>query len=235
MAANIESVSGNANAAAEAADRARTAADEGTKAVEAVIVGMERISQNVQAGAKKIKRLGERSMEISSIVNVINQISAQTDMLALNAAIEAARAGEHGRGFTVVAEEVRKLAERAATATKEIEKLVASIQAETNESVATMEQQTVQVNEGSATVSAAGASLGRIRQASVQSSELVTEISLSAKQQVRGANGVVGAMQTISQIATQAQGGAAQTKRATESLATLATDLLASAGKFKVA
>jgi methyl-accepting chemotaxis protein len=234
MAANIESVSGNAQAASEATARARAAADEGAQAVQAVILGMERISQNVQAGAKKIKRLGERSMEISSIVNVINQISAQTDMLALNAAIEAARAGEHGRGFTVVAEEVRKLAERAASATKEIEKLVASIQAETNESVTTMEQQTVQVNEGSATVSAAGSALVRIREASVQSAELVNEISLAAKQQVRGANGVVEAMQTVSQIAAQAQGGSSQTKRATESLATLANDLLANAGKFKV-
>jgi methyl-accepting chemotaxis protein len=234
MAANIESVSGNAAAASESASRARQAAEEGARAVQAVIAGMERISQNVQSGAKKIKRLGERSMEISSIVNVINQISAQTDMLALNAAIEAARAGEHGRGFTVVAEEVRKLAERAAGATKEIEKLVASIQAETNESVTTMEQQTVQVNEGSATVSAAGASLARIREASVQSAELVNEISLAAKQQVRGANGVVDAMQTVSQIAQQAQSGAAQTKRATESLATLANDLLTSASKFKV-
>ncbi|PTX90707.1 Cache 3/Cache 2 fusion domain-containing protein [Opitutus sp. ER46] len=234
MAANTESVSSNAAAANEAAGRARKAAEEGTKAVQDVISGMERIRENVQAGAKKIKRLGERSMEISTIVNTINQISAQTDMLALNAAIEAARAGEHGRGFTVVAEEVRKLAERAAAATQEIEKLVASIQAETNESVTSMEQQTVQVEEGSQTVTTAGASLDRIREASVQSAELINEISLAAKQQVRGANGVVSAMQTVSQIAQQAQGGAGQTRRATESLVTLANELLGRAVKFKV-
>lgn len=234
MAANTESVSTNAGAANEAASRARKAAEEGSSAVQEVITGMERIRQNVQAGAKKIKRLGERSMEISSIVNTINQISAQTDMLALNAAIEAARAGEHGRGFTVVAEEVRKLAERAGAATKEIEKLVASIQAETNESVSSMEQQTAQVEEGSKTVSAAGAALVRIREASEQSAELINEISLAAKQQVRGANGVVAAMQTVSQIAQQAQLGAAQTKRATESLTKQASELIGSAAKFNV-
>lgn len=234
MAANTESVSRNAAAADEAASRAKRASEEGSKAVHEVIIGMERIRENVQAGAKKIKRLGERSMEISTIVNTINQISAQTDMLALNAAIEAARAGEHGRGFTVVAEEVRKLAERAAAATQEIEKLVASIQAETNESVTSMEQQTSQVEEGSRIVTAAGGSLDRIREASVQSAELINEISLAAKQQVRGANGVVSAMQTVSEIAKQAQGGSVQTRRATESLATLANELLGRAVKFKV-
>jgi len=234
MAANTESVSANAVAANEAATRAKKAAEEGARAVQDVISGMELIRENVQAGAKKVKRLGERSMEISTIVNTINQISAQTDMLALNAAIEAARAGEHGRGFTVVAEEVRKLAERAAAATQEIEKLVASIQAETNESVTAMEQQTSQVEEGSKTVASAGVSLDHISKASIQSAELINEISLAAKQQVRGANGVVAAMQTVSLIAQQAQAGATQTKRSTETLATLASELLGRAAKFKV-
>ncbi len=234
MAANTESVSSNAGAANEAAGRAKRAAEEGAKAVHDVITGMERIRENVQASARKVKRLGERSMEISTIVNTINHISAQTDMLALNAAIEAARAGEHGRGFTVVAEEVRKLAERAAAATQEIEKLVASIQAETNESVTAMEQQTSQVEDGSRIVATAGTSLAHISQASVQSAELINEISLAAKQQVRGANGVVAAMQTVSGIAQQAQTGAAKTKRSTELLATLASELLGRAAKFKV-
>ncbi|MFT3831422.1 MAG: Cache 3/Cache 2 fusion domain-containing protein [Opitutaceae bacterium] len=234
MAANTESVSANANAANEAAGRAKRAAEEGAKAVQDVITGMEAIRQNVQAGAKKVKRLGERSMEISTIVNTINQISLQTDMLALNAAIEAARAGEHGRGFTVVAEEVRKLAERAAAATQEIEKLVASIQAETNESVTAMEQQTAQVESGSKIVASAGISLDHISKASTQSAELINEISLAAKQQVRGANGVVAAMQTVSVIAQQAQNSAGQTKRSTESLTKLAGELTGRAAKFKV-
>jgi len=234
MAANIESVSNNATAANEAATRARQAAEAGAKAVEQVVSGMERIRQNVQAGAKKIKRLGERSMEISTIINTISQISAQTDMLALNAAIEAARAGEHGRGFTVVAEEVRKLAERTATATKEIEKLIAGIQAETNESVSAMEQQTAEVEMESKVVAGTGGELARIRESSTQSADLINEINLAAKQQVRGASGVVKAMETVSTIAQQAQAGAGQTKRATESLATLSSELIASMSKFKV-
>lgn len=235
MAANIESVSNNATSAAEAATRARQAAENGAKAVQQVIDGMERIRQNVQAGAKKIKRLGERSMEISTIVNTISQISSQTDMLALNAAIEAARAGEHGRGFTVVAEEVRKLAERTATATKEIEKLISGIQAETNESVSAMEQQTVEVESESQVVASTGSELDRIRESSGQSAELINEINLAAKQQVRGASGVVKAMETVSTIAQQAQTGANQTKRATESLASLSSELLSSLSKFKIA
>jgi len=188
----------------------------------------------VQAGAKKIKRLGERSMEISTIVHTISQISGQTDMLALNAAIEAARAGEHGRGFTVVAEEVRKLAERTATATKEIEKLIAGIQAETNESVSAMEQQTAEVESESKVVASTGKELARIRESSAQSADLINEINLAAKQQVRGAAGVVKAMETVSIIAQQAQTGAGQTKRATESLAALSSDLIGSLSKFKI-
>ena len=234
MAANIESVSNNATAANEAATRARQAAETGAKAVEQVIEGMTRIRQNVQAGAKKIKRLGERSMEISTIVNTISQISGQTDMLALNAAIEAARAGEHGRGFTVVAEEVRKLAERTAAATKEIEKLIAGIQAETNESVSAMEQQTAEVETESKVVASTGLDLARIRESSTQSADLINEINLAAKQQVRGASGVVKAMETVSTIAQQAQAGAGQTKRATEALADLSTELMTSLAKFKI-
>jgi len=234
MAANIESVSNNATAANEAATRARQAAEAGAKAVDQVVEGMERIRQNVQAGAKKIKRLGERSMEISTIVHTISQISGQTDMLALNAAIEAARAGEHGRGFTVVAEEVRKLAERTATATKEIEKLIAGIQAETNESVSAMEQQTAEVESESKVVASTGKELARIRESSAQSADLINEINLAAKQQVRGAAGVVKAMETVSIIAQQAQTGAGQTKRATESLAALSSDLIGSLSKFKI-
>jgi hypothetical protein len=125
---------------------------------------MDQLRQNVQAGAKKMKNLGDRSMEITSIVDTIGRISEQTNMLALNAAIEAARAGEHGRGFSVVAEEVRKLAERAATATHEIGKLVTAINHETNETVAAIEKQTQVVEQESVLVSRAGQALIKIRE-----------------------------------------------------------------------
>jgi methyl-accepting chemotaxis protein len=209
-------------------------AEEGSQAVAQVIQGMERIHQSVQAGARKIKRLGDRSTEISSIVSTIGQISAQTDILALNAAIEAARAGEHGRGFTVVAEEVRKLAERAAIATKEIEVLVAGIQTETNESVAVMEEQTLQVETESQIVSSAGTYLNQIHEFSMEASQLISEINQAAKDQVQSANDVVQAMQSVQRIAQEAQAGTAQSKLASQSLTALSSDLLFKIGKFKI-
>src|SRR2546428_445038 len=133
---SMKQVSNNAEASAEAARRALDAAEQGNRAVRDTLEGMQRIRASVQATAKKIKSLGDRSLEISEIINVINDITEQTNLLALNAAIEAARAGEAGRGFAVVADEVRKLAEHSRSATKDIAALIKAIQAETNEAVA---------------------------------------------------------------------------------------------------
>jgi methyl-accepting chemotaxis protein len=234
MSANIEAVSNNADTATEAAKRAQEAANEGNRAVQNVVAGMEKMRDDVQGLAKKIKRLGERSMEISTIVNTIGEISSQTNILALNAAIEAARAGDQGRGFAVVAEEVRKLAERTASSTREIGSLVTGIQAETNEAVSSMELQTLAVEEQSKTVSLAGQSLDLIRAASVQSAELINEINLSGKQQVRGASGVTRAMETVAQVADQARTGAVQTKQSTDGLNTIVKKLNEELGKFKL-
>ncbi len=234
MSANIEAVSNNANTATEAAKRAQDAADLGNRAVQNVVAGMEKLRDDVQGLAKKIKRLGERSMEISTIVNTIGEISSQTNILALNAAIEAARAGDQGRGFAVVAEEVRKLAERTAGSTREIEMLVTGIQAETNEAVSSMELQTLAVEEQSKTVSSAGDALNRIREASLQTAELINEINLSGKQQVRGANGVSKAMETVAQVADQARVGAVQTKQSTDGLNAVIGKLNSELNKFKL-
>jgi methyl-accepting chemotaxis protein len=190
-----------------------------------VIDGMNRIQANVQAGVKKVKLLGERSMEINRIVDTINQISVQTDMLALNAAIEAARAGEHGRGFAVVAEEIRKLAESTARATSEITQLVESIQAETNETVTVIEHQTTEVENQVKSVQSAGAALTHIREVSQRSTELVNEISNATAEQAHGARGVVDSVEHISEIAKQTRIGAEQTKATTESLNELAEEL----------
>ncbi|HUI27700.1 MAG TPA: methyl-accepting chemotaxis protein [Candidatus Kryptonia bacterium] len=234
MTSNIQSVSENATVAAEAAKRAEDAAHQGGEVVKKVISGMEALQRNTRGSAVKIKRLGERSMEISTIIGTIQKISAQTNMLALNAAIEAARAGEHGLGFTVVADEVRKLAERTEGAAEEIARLIAAIQAETNESVGGMERQAEHVEQQTALVSEAGGALDRILRASVQSAELIAEISLAANQQVRGATSLSEAMLSISDVARQAQVSSEQTKHSTAALIGVASELNSQIGLFRV-
>src|ERR1051325_4271144 len=200
---SMKQVSNNAEASAEAARRALDAAEQGNRAVRDTLDGMQRIRASVQATAKKIKSLGDRSLEISEIINVINDITEQTNLLALNAAIEAARAGEAGRGFAVVADEVRKLAEHSRSATKDIAALIKAIQAETNEEVVVMEEGTKEVESGATLADQAGRALDAISSVVRQSAELVQEISLASKQQVRGTEGVAHAMQIISNITRQ--------------------------------
>ncbi len=234
MTAEIERVSVNARSAADAAQRTEGSARDGSKNVDQVVLGMDQLRANVQSGAKKMKLLGDRSMEITGIVNVINRISEQTNMLALNAAIEAARAGEHGRGFSVVAEEVRKLAERTAVATQEIDKLVKAIQSETNETISAMDAQTEVVERESNVVTQAGASLARIREVSTESAALVAEISNVAVQQVTTARSVVGTMGQISGIAQRTEDGAQHAAGAMVTLVTAFDQLSKSIGRFRL-
>jgi twitching motility protein PilJ len=208
---SMKQVSNNAEASAEAARRALDAAEQGNRAVRDTLEGMQRIRASVQASSKKIKSLGDRSLEISEIINVINDITEQTNLLALNAAIEAARAGDAGRGFAVVADEVRKLAEHSRSATKDIAALIKAIQAETNEAVVVMEEGTREVETGASLADQAGKALEAISSVVRQSAELVQEISLASKQQVRGTEGVANAMQIISGITRQTTQGARQT------------------------
>ena len=154
----------NADAATQTSLKATQAAVKGGASVAETIKGMQRIRATVQSTGKKIKGLGERSLEIGAIIEVINEIATQTNLLALNAAIEAARAGEQGRGFAVVADEVRKLAERAARATKDITGLIKGIQVETSEAVTVMEEGTREVEEGTKLADQAGAALREIEQ-----------------------------------------------------------------------
>jgi twitching motility protein PilJ len=231
---SMKQVSNNAEASAEAARRALDAAEQGNRAVRDTLEGMQRIRASVQATAKKIKSLGDRSLEISEIISVINDITEQTNLLALNAAIEAARAGEAGRGFAVVADEVRKLAEHSRTATKDIAALIKAIQAETNEAVVVMEEGTREVEVGARLADQAGKALEAISSVVRQSAELVQEISLASKQQVRGTEGVANAMQIISNITRQTSQGARQTARTVEQMVKLSEQLNEALSQFRV-
>jgi methyl-accepting chemotaxis protein len=232
---SMKQVSNNAEASAEAARRALDAAEQGNRSVHDTLEGMQRIRSSVQATAKRIKALGDRSLEISEIVNVINDITEQTNLLALNAAIEAARAGEAGRGFAVVADEVRKLAEHSRNATKDIAALIKAIQAETNDAVVVMEEGTKEVEIGARLADQAGKALEAISTVVRQSAELVQEISLASKQQVRGTEGVANAMQIISNITRQTSQGARQTSRTVEQLVHMSEQLNEALSQFRVA
>jgi twitching motility protein PilJ len=232
---SMKQVSNNAEASAEAARRALDAAEQGNRSVHDTLEGMQRIRSSVQATAKRIKALGDRSLEISEIVNVINDITEQTNLLALNAAIEAARAGEAGRGFAVVADEVRKLAEHSRNATKDIAALIKAIQAETNDAVVVMEEGTKEVEIGAKLADQAGKALEAISTVVRQSAELVQEISLASKQQVRGTEGVANAMQIISNITRQTSQGARQTARTVEQLVHMSEQLNEALSQFRIA
>jgi methyl-accepting chemotaxis protein len=231
---SMQQVSNNAEAATQASQKATEAAQKGEKSVVETIKGMHRIRNTVQATSKKIKSLGDRSMEIGEIVEVIDDIASQTNLLALNAAIEAARAGEHGRGFAVVADEVRKLAERSSKATETIAELIKGIQAETNEAVRAMEDGTREVEEGTRLADFAGASLKEIDKIVGQVADLIHEISLAAKQQARGTEGVVKSMEIISDITGQHVEFVRQTTDTIKQLVTLSDQLTEAIGKFKL-
>jgi methyl-accepting chemotaxis protein len=230
---SMKQVSNNAEASAEAARRALDAAEQGNRAVRDTLEGMQRIRSSVQATAKKIKSLGDRSLEISEIINVINDITEQTNLLALNAAIEAARAGDAGRGFAVVADEVRKLAEHSRSATKDIAALIKAIQAETNEAVVVMEEGTKEVESGATLADQAGRALDAISNVVRQSAELVQEISLASKQQVRGTEGVAHAMQIISNITRQTSQGTRGTVATVSQLVKLSDQLNEGLAQFR--
>ena len=177
IAASIDQVSKNSAESADVAQRSVQIATKGAGVVRQTIHGMDSIRDQIQETSKRIKRLGESSQEIGSIVELINDISEQTNILALNAAIQAASAGEAGRGFAVVADEVQRLAERASNATKRIETLVQTIQSDTNEAVSSMEQTTSEVVAGARLAEDAGTALGEIENVSTDLAGLIEGIS----------------------------------------------------------
>jgi twitching motility protein PilJ len=196
----IDRISQNAENATEACERTRQEARLGLEQVHRVVEGMERLRAQIEANGRKAKRLGDRSVEIGTIVELIRGISSRTDMLALNSTIESVRAGEHGRGFAVVAEEIRKLAERTAAATRDIGTLVEAIQADTHASLRALVEEQAEMEQEAQRVREAGAALERISQVAEQSAQLVDGISRSTNDQVAAAQELVGAMQRISDV-----------------------------------
>jgi len=234
IASSINQVSRNSADSAEVARRSVRIATNGAGVVRQTIAGMDSIRDQIQETSKRIKRLGESSQEIGSIVELINDISEQTNILALNAAIQAASAGEAGRGFAVVADEVQRLAERSSSATKRIESLVQTIQADTNEAVSSMEQTTSEVVAGARLAEDAGTALGEIEKVSSDLSGLIEGISVAAQEQSTAATNITQAMNTIQSITAQTSQGASQTAESIGNLAQLAADLRRSVADFKL-
>lgn len=234
MAGRINEVSAQAQHSAEVARQSLAAADSGLQAVQNAIGGMNTIREQIQETSKRIKRLGESSQEIGEITELISDITEQTNVLALNAAIQAASAGEAGRGFSVVAEEVQRLAERSADATREIAALVRTIQTDTQDAVAAMERSTQGVVEGARLSDAAGSALGDIDRVSRRLAELIEQISSQALREADNANVVVANIQHIFAVTEQTGEGTRSTTQLVRELAKTAEELQQSVSRFKI-
>ena len=234
MAEDITEVSKSASQSADVARQSLAATAQGSMAVENTIKGMDEIRMQIQETAKRIKRLGESTQQIGEITELISDITEQTNVLALNAAIQAASAGEAGRGFSVVAEEVQKLAERSAAATRQIGALVRTIQTDTQDAVAAMENSTQEVVEGAKLTDAAGAALTDIGHVSNQLAELIQQISSMTEEQAKSANNVARNIQNMLGVTEQTQQGTQQTVQSIQQLNTLAEELKNSVSRFRV-
>ena len=234
MAQSMTDSSERALQSAQVARRSLEAARKGAGAVENTIRGMNGIRSQIQETSKRIKRLGESSQEIGEIVELISDITEQTNVLALNAAIQAATAGEAGRGFTVVAEEVQRLAERSGEATKQIAAIVKTIQTDTQDAVGAMENATRDVVEGAQLSDAAGQALSEIDEVSLEAAHLIERISTDTQEQAATAGRVAAAMKDILTVTEQTTFGTQQTAVSIGQLTDLAVELKGSVSGFKV-
>jgi twitching motility protein PilJ len=235
MAQQINVVSANAAESAQVARHSLAASEEGSRAVDNAISGMNGIRDQIQETAKRIKRLGESSQQVGEIIELISDITEQTNVLALNAAIQAASAGEAGRGFTIVAEEVQRLAERSAEATKQIAALIRTIQTDTQDAVAAMERSTQGVVEGTRLSDEAGRALGEIGRVSTQLAELIEDFSNTTSKQAASAGIVAQSIQRILLVTEQTSEGTLQTAGSIRQLSELSQELKSSVARFKVA
>jgi twitching motility protein PilJ len=235
MAQRITQVSGQAQESALVARVSLQAAESGLQAVQNAIGGMNAIRDQIQETSKRIKRLGESSQEIGEITELISDITEQTNVLALNAAIQAASAGEAGRGFSVVAEEVQRLAERSADATRQIAALVKAIQTDTQDAVGAMERSTQGVVEGAKLSDNAGGALTEIDRVSRRLAELIEQISSATSREAEQANEVAGNIQHIFAVTEQTGEGTRSTALQVRDLSEMAEELRQSVARFKIA
>jgi twitching motility protein PilJ len=235
LAQSVQQVSGNAAESARVAQQSLEAAEKGQQAVSNAISGMNALREHIQETSKRIKRLGESSQEIGEIVEMISDITEQTNVLALNAAIQAASAGEAGRGFSVVAEEVQRLAERSADATRQIAAIVKTIQSDTQDTVTAMEVSTQGVVENAKLSDAAGQTLSEIGEVSKKLATLIADISLATQSQAESTAKVAETMQDIKTISAQTSEGTQQTAESIGGLKELAQELKSSVAGFKLA
>ena len=235
MATRINLVSTQAQQSAQVARQSLQAAETGLTAVQNSIGGMNAIRDQIQETSKRIKRLGESSQEIGEITELISDITEQTNVLALNAAIQAASAGEAGRGFSVVAEEVQRLAERSGDATRQISALVKTIQTDTQDAVAAMARSTQGVVDGARLSDAAGSALGDIDRVTRQLADLIQAISIQASSEATSANVVAENIQHIFNVTEQTSDGTRSTATMVRELARTAEELRQSVSRFKIA
>ena len=231
---SMSQVSERAADSAEVARKSVSIAHKGGETVRQTIDGMETIREQIQETSKRIKRLGESSQEIGDIVNLITEISDQTNILALNAAIQASMAGEAGRGFAVVADEVQRLAERTGDATKQIEALVKTIQADTNEATVSMEQSTANVVKGAKLTENAGSALDRIEQVSMNLAQRILEISDATRDQAQDSVQITEIMDVIQEITAKTSEGSEQASSAIGELSDMVKEMQTSVAGFKL-
>ncbi|MBI3651547.1 MAG: PAS domain S-box protein [Acidobacteria bacterium] len=234
MAASMTQVSRNAEASADSSKRTLYLAERGDENVRFTVEAMERIHAAVQQTSEKMRLLGKRSSEISEIIDLIEDIAVQTNLLSLNAAIEAAHAGQAGVGFSVVADEIRKLAERSGRATKDVANLIKGVQQETTEALSAMENGMREVTYGKDVAEQARDSLKDISSAISKSSDLIEEISTAADEQARVTMNLASAMQTISSITIETSAGAHETAQTIRGMVMLSEQLNDAISKFKV-
>ena len=231
---SVRQVAENAEASARAARLTLESAQKGGEAVRDTMTGMERIRSGTQVMSKKIKTLADRSLEVSTIVNTIEDIAKQTNLLAVNASIEAADAGVPGRRFAAVANEIRMLADRAASEAKDIVALIKTMQAEAKDAVVAVEQGSKEVETGYRLAVQTGDRLGEIGGISHESSELAQHISQATQHQVRSAHSAAAAVQSIANVAGEMEKAMSEARRTVDELGKVAENLMGTLSRFRL-